>query len=135
MTPIPAIPTISSATANLPALVDAGLEAFMDAWLDAATWRDRMDLADAIFADWADVPATLFRAQAGSRLLTSLLEQLGERSIECAEAAALYRVADHDCWRIAACRWFAGHPSVLPGFMADHPGWAIFAAQAAVLHR
>ena len=134
MSPLPAIPTAESATAQLPAETFASLASFLDAWTEAGDWRDRMDLADVLLTEWADVPATSFRTDAGCKLLTALLEQSGEREIDCVEAAALYRVSHHPMWRLAAMRWFAAHDSTVGDFIDAHPAWAIFAGQCAVLH-
>jgi hypothetical protein len=40
-----------------------------------------------------------------SRMLTAVLENLGETEIDCLEAAAFYALSSHEAWRKAAIDW------------------------------
>jgi hypothetical protein len=112
--PLPPVPTEASATAALPAEVERDLGDILEEWTDAAGWDERgvllERLAAGLSASWPEGDAERRAADitASTMLLTSLLEQLGERDITHPSQAAAYRVAAHPAWRNAAIRWFAG---------------------------
>lgn len=125
--PLPAIPTERSATVALPSEIETGLENhYLDGWL-VGPWPVRFATARQYLAAFAaDPDENPLKVEAGVRMLTYLLEQLGERDITCVEQAALYRCTCHPQWVAAATLWLGAHGEVFEEFVDAEPAWTLF---------
>jgi hypothetical protein len=111
--PLPAIPTADSITACVPPAIYDGLAPIIDLWTDAANWTERAPIASVlcrVLVEGGADDLARFRIEAGRRVVTALLEQLGERDLACMDQAALYLASVHVAWRQAAGRFIAGVP-------------------------
>jgi hypothetical protein len=130
--PLPAIATADSANAVLPKFTETGLAKMLDLIVDAPSWPERWDVVSSF---WHASHTSTFEVEATVRMLTAVGEQLGERSIECIEAASFYRLTLHTGWRMAAMRWFnAADADEIGAFIDANPGFTRFVGQHAGLY-
>jgi hypothetical protein len=122
--PLPGIPADKSASTALPEFNECGLAAMLDLVVDAPSWADRWPVLSAF---WHSPHKSTFEVEATTRMLTSIGEQIGKRSVECIEAAAFYRVTMHASWRLAAMRWLdAADADAVSAFMTGNPEYQTF---------
>jgi hypothetical protein len=96
---------------NIPELFEARV--VCNNWIDRITehhrWCDRaidfQEMLDGHVETFNGRMPHEFLAFALSRILTSVLENLGETEIDCLEAAAFYALSSHEAWHKAAIDW------------------------------
>lgn len=123
--PISPIPIERSATFAVPSHLEAEVEDMVSLFLEAPEWESRFGLAEAFLRGCAG-EAWNFHVEAAARILTAVLEALGEREIRSTHQAAIYRLSIHVDHRLAAMRWFAAHEAELVAFMDRNPVWTLF---------
>ncbi len=109
-----------------------GIERGTSVWCDAVDWTERMGIANDFMA-YATRPGADERVTHGAVLilLTGLAEQLGETSIRCMEAAAVYFLSLHDPWFRAAERYFRMLPDgAVDKWLDANPTFVAFASVA-----
>jgi hypothetical protein len=126
--PLPFIHSERRALLALPEFAETELDRIVDLTADALSW-------EIVSAFWRHPHKSTFEVEATTRMLTSIGEHLGERSVDRIEAAAFYRVTMHASWRQAATRWFnAADTDAISTFIDRNPEYAQFVAQHASLY-
>lgn len=121
--PLPAVPTLASVTAKLPAEQLDCVGAWVDSFVYTPSWPERM----AVVESW--LRPTVLRDGSTDKVVTSLtaaLEQLGERDLTDVNQAVLYRLSLHPDWRSAAMRFLSASANV-DAWTAEYPGIAAVA--------
>ena len=105
---LPPVGSADSAYNDIPESFEA--REVCDNWIDRIAeqhrWCDRashfQEMLDGHVETFNGRMPHEFLAFALSRILTSVLENLGETEIDCLEAAAFYALSSHEAWRKAA---------------------------------
>jgi hypothetical protein len=116
--PLPAKPDGASAFIPEQMLKERG--AYLDCFLEARTWPERLAVLDSWFRAAVLHDADLDHT---ALVLTADLEQLAEREIASIMQAALYRISVHADWRAAAARFLDGvHDPDALAWLGHYPG-------------
>ena len=121
----------------------AGVREVVDAWIDRIAdhhrWCDRaghlLEMLATHVGDWDGHMPHERIALALSRMLTGVLENLGETEIDCLEASAFFILSGHAQWRESAREWlFPVRKTWWADWTAARPGYRRFVRMAGKLH-
>lgn len=136
-------PTIPNDRGTGDATDGASLRDAVDSWVaivaDAPRWHERADTILDCIAKQAAEFGTMRRDLAGmamSNIVTAVLENLGEKEVNCLQQAAVYALSAHDPWRAAGRDWLLPHRRTwVRDWIAARPVYRRLAHLTGMVHR
>lgn len=131
---LPAIPTERSCSLCLNTETDDAMAPQLELWLACTNWPQRFAMIRIMLEAWeleqVSADEQPMRAEAGFRILTAWLEQLGETEISDGYAAVTYRLAFHREWQLAAMEWLSSDygDAFLEAIVGNCPPYVVAAA-------